>query len=85
MQQRLGFPRFRLSLLLDDGSWEELQRPREIQVVFNQVGMEQSEALLRLGVDSKRLSFRTAIYQEDEDAVRRVLQHLGWQAIDEKA
>ena len=65
VQQRLGFPRFRLSLLLENGSWEELLRPREVQVVFNQTATEHSEALL------------SAIYQEDEDAVREVLQPLG--------
>lgn len=50
VQEKTGFPRFRLTLLLEDGkSWEELGKPHEVQAVYNQVATDMAEDLLHLG------------------------------------
>ena len=50
VQEKTGFPRYRLTLLLADGkSWEELGKPQEVQAVFNQVTTEMADELMRLG------------------------------------
>ena len=54
VQEKTGFPRFRLTLLLEDGkSWEELGKPHEVQAVYNQVATDMAEDLLHLGQKSK--------------------------------
>ena len=50
VQEKTGFPRYRLTLLLADGkSWEELGRPQEVQAVFNQVTTDMADELMHLG------------------------------------
>eukprot|EP00913_Durusdinium_trenchii_P020569 g19319.t2 len=63
VQEKTGFPRFRLTLLLDGGkSWEELGHPREIQAVRNQAATDMADELMM------------AIYQKDAERARGVLE-----------
>ena len=49
VQEKTGFPRFRLAVLNENGkSWRELGQPGEVQAVFNQAVNDFCEALMTL-------------------------------------
>ena len=71
VQEKTGFPRYRLTLLLADGSdgksWEELGRPQEVQAVFNQVTTDMADELMHLG--AVRMVMVTSGTKSHEDAM----------------